>query len=86
MTEDAQSPDIVATEAAVKGRLAVLGCVYDGSTITADGYRAPNGRLFHFPKPFSGVGYTQAQLDKIEQTLAPFDLDLFPLEPNAAPL
>lgn len=72
---------IVATEATVKGRLSALDCKWEGSTGTSDKYRLPSGWVFFFPRQF-GIGYTQAQLDHIEQCLAACGLDLFPLDPN----
>jgi hypothetical protein len=73
---------IVATEATVKGRLKSLGCTWEASAAaTADRYRMPTGHVFFFPKQF-GLGYTQSQLDHIEQSLAACGLDMFPLDPN----
>lgn len=37
--------------------------------------------LFFIPVPENLAGFTQAQLDEIERTLAAFGIDLFPLDP-----
>jgi hypothetical protein len=42
----------------------------------------PKERLFFIPRELTpDGGYTQAQLDTIEQTLAHFGFDLLPLDP-----
>ena len=39
-------------------------------------------RLFFIPHALIGEGYTQAQLEEIEQSLAYLGLDLLSLDPN----
>ena len=39
-------------------------------------------RLFFIPHALAGDGYTQAQLEEIERTLAYLGFDLLPLDPN----
>lgn len=72
---------IVATEAMVESRLRSLGCSCGAHTGTAMKCRTPDGATFFFPLAL-GLGYTQAQLDVVEQCLAACGIDLFPLDPN----
>jgi hypothetical protein len=77
----------VATEDAVRARLQQLECVIeeDGSS-TGFLVRLPiikdDGKYVYcyLPRAYGGIGYTQAQLDDIEQQLSYFGIDLLPLD------
>jgi hypothetical protein len=79
----------VATEDVLLARLRALGCeiIITGTTTTAYLVKLPltndKGLAIHryFPKAYGGIGFTQAQLDDIEQELAYFGIDLLPLGP-----
>ena len=78
----------VATEDALKARLLVLGCEITDGTATAFLVKLPltnqkgDSIYRYLPKAYGGIGYTQAQLDDIEQELSYFGFDLLPLDYN----
>jgi hypothetical protein len=60
---------------------------FDTHTSYAFSYKDPvrsegKERLFFIPRELAGNGYTQAQLEEIERTLAYLGFDLLPLDPN----
>ncbi len=71
---------IVCTEEQVIASLSNQGCDVTLDHLPNSHLCETGGQYFFIPKATIDGGYTQAQLDKIEQTAAAFGIDILPLD------
>jgi hypothetical protein len=82
---------VASADLVIRNICGINGCKrrpdFDTSASYAFSYKDPANpesmeRLFFIPHALTGEGYTQAQLEEIEGTLAYCGFDLLPLDPN----